>query len=233
VTITALPLASLIEDFSIYPRHAVDSTWVTQLSEALLAGEKLPPPIVDKKTLCYVDGWHRGRAYRKVSGADATIDVDVRSYKDRQALIQAAVDANMTHGRRLDHIDRVRCALLLREVGVPNTQIAVTLRMREPVLEKLVLRVAPVPSGANGGVVPGTNDLPLKRAAAHMAGKLLTKEQVAAHATLPGTSLTLLAKQLTTALRSGFIDPNNQHLCLALTELQIALTEFFTVNAKF
>src|SRR5262249_5590768 len=111
-------------------------------------------------------------------------------------------------------------------------QIAVTLRVREPILEKLVLQVAPIPAGANGGAVPGTNQLPLKRAAAHLSGHALSREQVTAHATLPGTMLTLLAKQLTSAVRAGFVDPQNDRLRMALVELNGVLTTFLAVPAQ-
>lgn len=186
----------------------------------------MPAPVVDKATLRIVDGWHRVRAGKRALGAEGSIQVDVRTFKNGRDLIRAAVDANVTHGRRLDKIDRVRCAVLLREAGLSSVQIAVTLRIREPVLEKLVLQIAPVPLGANGGVVPGTNQLPLKRLAAHLAGQMLTEEQSAAHRSMPGTSLTLLARQLTGAIQAGLVDPDNERLREALLELHVALGEY-------
>ena len=39
--------AELIEDFSLYPRSQVDGAHVQSMTESLLAGEKLPPIIID------------------------------------------------------------------------------------------------------------------------------------------------------------------------------------------
>lgn len=225
MTIESVPVGTLIEDFSIYPRHAVDSSHVAALAEALRIGQTLPPPIVEKTSKRYVDGWHRGRAFERVYGPDAPIQVDMRTYKSHADLVRAAVDANMTHGRRLDRVDRVRCAVLLREVGLEPAQIALTLRVRESVLESLQLRIAAVPAGATGSI-PGTNDLPLKRSAAHLAGKSMTGAQATAHAGLPGTSLTLVAKQLTSALRAGLVDPTNDRLHAALMDLRAVLDAY-------
>ena len=108
MTLKTVPLASLIEDSTVYVRHAVDSTYVNQLAEALRAGAKLPPPVVEAKTMRIVDGWNRTRAHRQVLGDTGSIDVDLRKFASEAELIHAAVDYNMTHGKRLDRMDRVR-----------------------------------------------------------------------------------------------------------------------------
>lgn len=222
MTLQSVALASLIEDFSIYPRHAVDTTYVNQLAEAVRAGVSLPPPVVDAGTLRIADGWHRVRCYRKVLGSDASIDVDSRSFPSYQELVRFAVDANVTHGRRLDRVDRVRCAILLQEAGLGTTQIALTLRIRESEVQRIRLRVGTAPDGGNE-VIPGTDQIPLKRPAMHLAGQTLTEDQARAHGTLPGTSLTLLARQLLVAINAGFVDRENARLQAVLVELHAAL----------
>lgn len=222
MTIKSVRVSALVEDFGIYPRHAVDSSHVGRLEEALRAGEKLPPPTVEAKSMRIVDGFHRARAYTRVLGPDASIEVDVRTFADSAALVLAAVEANTRHGKTLDQVDRVRCAVLLKDAGVDPQQMALVLRIRPTSVDKLLVRVTPVASGSDG-TIPGTNMLALKQSAAHMVGQTLTKEQAAVHAMLPGTSLTLLARQLTNALRSGFVDVHNQRLHEALTELAAEL----------
>lgn len=229
MTVQTVALAALIEDMSIYPRHAVDGTYVGQLVEAISAGATLPPPLIEKGTMRIVDGWHRVRAARRVLGADGSLRVDVRRFDSPPDVVRAAVEANMTHGRKLDHVDRVRCAMLLGEAGFTRQTVALTLRMREEALPKLVLRVASAPAGSPD-VVPGTTKLPLKRAAAHMAGTTLTARQAQAHATLPGTSLSLLARQLVSAVRNDFIDIRNERLLEALRELHTVLGEFLAAR---
>ena len=229
MTVQTVPLAKLVEDLSIYPRHAVDGTYVGRLVEAVRAGVKLPLVLVEARTLRIVDGWHRTRAYRRVLGDEGTLEVEVHTFKSPAEVVRTAITANMSHGRKLDRVDRVRCALMLGEAGFERSVVALTLQIREEELPKLVLRMAPVPAGTPGAV-PGTNQLPLKRAAAHLTGVTLTARQASAHANLPGTSLSLLARQLTSALANGFIDPANERLLEVLRDLHAALGNYLAAH---
>jgi hypothetical protein len=135
-------LADLVEDFSLYPRHAVDDSHVAALAEAERAGETLPPPIVEADTLRIVDGFHRTRAHRRVHGDGAKIKVEVRTYASETELINEAIRLNAAHGRKLDNQDRVRSILMLQQRGVDTETIALTLHITEQRVEVLRVRVA-------------------------------------------------------------------------------------------
>lgn len=220
-----LPLASLVEDMSIYPRHAIDGMHVASLVSALEVGNDLPPIRIDGKSKRITDGWHRRRARLRLAGNDGAqktecIAVD---YGSEAEMIADAVRCNAIHGRRLDALDRTRCILMLRSVGLNDAQISQTIMIPEAKIEKLVVRVAEAPKGT-GLAVPGTQMIVLKQAAAHLAGEKMTKGQVEAHGMMPGTSLVLVARQLGEALRHDLIDWENERLIEALRELRDLLT---------
>jgi hypothetical protein len=142
VTKRAVPLAQLLEDMSVYPRHTVDDVYVSQLAEALRAGANLPLVVAEASSKRIVDGWHRVRAYRKVLGAEGVIDVDLRTFKDEAELLLAAISMNAAHGRKLDRIDQVRSVLLAQEAGVAAPRIALALNITPARVETLRVRVA-------------------------------------------------------------------------------------------
>jgi hypothetical protein len=114
---------------------------------------------------------------------------------------------------------------MLKDAGLDPERVALVLHVRPSTIERLLLRVTPVSEGG-AGAIPGTNVMSLKNATVHLAGSTLTKEQATAHAMMPGTSLTLLAKQLISALNAGFVDPHNERLREALTELSAVLQAY-------
>jgi hypothetical protein len=243
VTLQHLPLAKLVEDFEVYPRHTTDEVWVNQLAELLRSEKQFDwqhgwqggPVIVDERTLRIVDGWQRCRAARKVYGDTASIWVDVLQYASELDLFQAAADANTRHGRKLDHMDRVRIAVKLRELGATTAKVAVTLRMREREVVKLTLQTAEVPAGTPGGITirklsNGSTSvgpaptvrtvLPTKRGARHLAGGVMTPNQAAGHSSLPGNDLGQVAWQLLKAIRGDLIDKANPKLMATLRDLR-------------
>lgn len=226
-TIKTLPLAQLVEDLDFYPRHAVDGSHVQALVFALESGATLPPIVADKKSKRITDGWHRGRAYRRFLGPEATVDVELVNYPNESAMKLDAAHRNATHGRRLDAMDRTRCVLMLRESGFNDVQIATALHLPEKRVEKLSIKIATAPK-SSGETVPGTSSIALKRSVAHLAGKRLTKEQVTTHAMLPGTSFLLIARQLYGALEQGMINLEDERLVEQLVALRTLLVEKLT-----
>lgn len=219
-----MPVCDLIEDMAVYPRHAIDNTHVANLALAITSGVTLPPIVAQDKTKRLVDGWHRARAYRRVHGPNHPVQVELVQYKTEADLLLDAVARNSSHGRRLDHIDQARCAIMLERVGVETLKIAAALHVTTARVEQLTVRVAKAPAESSH-TVTGSQVVALKRGAAHLAGRKLTKEQVAAHGSLPGTSLTLTARQLEKALRAGLVDLTDDRLLDALRDLHSALCE--------
>lgn len=221
--ITRMPLAELVEDMDLYPRHAVDGAHVATLAAALEAGETLPPIVADAVTRRIADGWHRARGHRRVFGPECEVDVELVRYPSEAALILDAVARNATHGRRLDKVDRARSILMLRAAGFETDAIGEALRMSADRVERLTLRVADAPKSSDQ-VVPGTSSkVVLKVCTKHLAGKRLTKQQAKAHKTMPGTSLSLAARQLRLALDNGLADLTDHTLVEELGLLAAAM----------
>jgi ParB-like chromosome segregation protein Spo0J len=62
---TTMLASELMIDFNLYPRHAIDSTHVNDLLNALKAGAKLPPVVINQQDKRVVDGFHRLAMYKK------------------------------------------------------------------------------------------------------------------------------------------------------------------------
>lgn len=222
--IESVPLASLVEDMAIYPRHSVDDAHVTTLVLALESGQTLPPIAADRKSRRVTDGWHRCRAYRRVIGDTAVVDVELVAYKNEAEMVLDAVARNSAHGRRLDAMDRTRSVIMLREVGFNDSQIGLAMHMPESRVEKISLKVAKAPK-SSGQTVPGTSMITLKRSVAHMAGETLSKSQAQAHAMLPGTSFMLIAKQLHRGLAENMVNLEDARLVAMLKTLRDLLVQ--------
>ncbi len=220
----SMPVAKLVEDMELYPRHAVDDANVQSLVYALQSGSQLPPIVADNKSKRIVDGWHRARAYKRVEGPGAVTDVELVIYKDEAAMRFDAVRRNSRHGRKLDSVDRTRSVLMLRDSSFNDEQIGAALNMTIARISKIALRVASVPTGSVGAV-PGTETITLKRSVRHLAGTALTNEQAIAHASMPGTSFLLVTRQLLLALKNKLINLEDEHLVAELVLLRKELTK--------
>lgn len=233
MTKRALPLAQLLEDMSVYPRHTVDDVYVNQLAEALRAGVVLPLVVAEASSKRIVDGWHRVRAYRKVLGAEGVIDVDLRAYKTEADLLLEAIHLNASHGRKFDRIDQVRSVLMAQEAGVAADRIAIALNVTPARVETLRIRIAyaQAPAGAGGDDGEGdgatqTIKIALKRPMLHFTGQAMTPEQAAAHDGQAGTSYLLQVRQVQKALRYELMNRDDERLMAALAELQAELDRY-------
>lgn len=221
----SVPLAHLVEDTQVYPRHTVDAVHVGQLVQALRAGALLPPVVAEAKTLRLVDGWHRVRAYHRFLGPTGVISVETRTYASEADLLMDAIRLNSAHGRRLDRVDQVRAILLAEHAGAVTEQIALAMHLPIERIERLRVRVAEAPSG-NGlsdGVVV---QIALKRPMIHFAGRELTEEQAKAHESMGGTSFLLQVWQIREALRLDLMNRADERLMAALAELSDELTRY-------
>ena len=221
--ITTLPLTALVEDYDLYPRHHVDTVYVSRLRASLEAGATLPPLIVDKKTKRLVDGWHGARAIRKVFGENADVAVIERSYPDEATLLADAVQYNISHGRLLDNRDLARSAWLMEEAGFPTEQIAVQLQVPEKRLQRIMVRVVQVKNGKDHDPVV------LKASTLHLEGDV-SREQAEAIDRQPGTSHTLIAQQLREALVYQLVNEDNPRLRSELTQLLPVLEDWVAAH---
>jgi hypothetical protein len=213
MTKATVKLADLVEDFDIYPRHSVDSSYVSDLARAIQAGDQLPLVRVDKKTKRIVDGFHRTRAWRKVLGRGGEIDVDLRTYASEQELLKEAIELNAKNGRKLDQQDRSRSALLLERHGVTVKEIAVVLHTTENRVQELInVRVVLVkpPQDKSGEGEPGAAvKHPAKPVAYPEPGgspRELSPEQYQVMSSSSGHRTAQTVTQLTRELESGLVD---------------------------
>ena len=221
---TTLPLAVLVEDMDLYPRHHVDGTHVQGLVMALETGADLPKIVADEKSKRITDGWHRRRALVRFLGPEASVEVELVRYKNDAEMKLDAVHRNTAHGRRLDSVDRTRCVIMLRAAGFDDSDIGTALRLPRTRVEKLAIKVATGPKGAPR-VAPGTSTISLKQSVVHLAGKKLTKKQAEVHSMLPGTSFLLLVRQLCAALKENMVDLSHEPMVEQLGTLRDLLNE--------
>ena len=114
---------------------------------------------------------------------------------------------------------------MLAEHGFQVEQIAVVLRVREPEIQRLTVSVATAPAGS-ANAIPGTNAVPLKISARHLAGTIVTAAQATAIASMPGTSYSLIVKQVLDGLRRDLMDPHNTRLHELLVALRAELDRY-------
>lgn len=212
MTKATVKLSELIEDFDIYPRHSVDTSYVSDLARAIQAGDQLPLVRVDKKTKRIVDGFHRTRAWRKVLGRGGEVEVDLRTYASEQDLLKEAIELNAKNGRKLDQQDRSRSALLLERHGVTVKEIAVVLHTTEKRVQELInVRVVLVkpPQGAPDEKPAAPEKHPAKPVAYPQSGeppRELSAEQYRVMSSSSGHRTAQTVAQLTKELESGLVD---------------------------
>lgn len=216
--------SQLIEDLTIYPRSSIDDNTVARYKDALEAGDTLPPPIVDEKSLRIVDGFHRIRAWKKAFGDDK-MPVEVRTYATEEELIGAAVQLNAAHGKPYASQDFIRVHRLLHEHGYTLADSAKVLRITPQRLTTLVetrtatvadIKVTTKRSKRSGSDLPIT----LKPALRHLAGAQLTPDQARVNAYLSGNDQTYLTRQVTMLVETGLVDRDNQTLLHDLATLR-------------
>jgi hypothetical protein len=215
--VTTVPLAALVEDWSLYPRHAVDASHVADLARAVAAGDVLPPPVADKASLRIVDGFHRTRAQRRCLGDDGQIDVVLRSYASEADLLEDAVRLNSQHGRRLDRQDQARSALMLRDAGVAGEKIALVLHTTPGRVQQLIARVVIV---NHPGAPPETQpSKPVVLRRDDEEHRELTPEQYQVMRSSSGWRTSQTIAQLVRELESGLIRPDDDGLRQKLQRL--------------
>jgi len=212
---TTLSASLFVEDFDVYPRLAVDSSHVSEIARAIEAGIKMPPIVAQTKTNRIIDGWHRRRAYVRVSGLQAEVPVEFKTYSSEQKLIEDAIYRNSSHGRKLDQQDRTRCALLLKKHGVSAKKIAITLSTTESRIEQILVRIA----------VVDDEEVPVKPIAwpKNKEPRKLTPEQYEIARSSSGWNPKQTITQLTNELLADVIDVSDEELVKKLWLLHDAI----------
>jgi hypothetical protein len=208
-------IAQLVFDFSLYPRVEIDSQHVHYIRQAIKAGLKLPPIIIDKASKRIIDGMHRARAYRLEYGDDYKIQVEERTYDSEAAMFIEAMRLNAAHGRMLTTYDRAHCVLHAEQLKIEPEQIAEALHVTTEVIGKLRRdRTGRLHAKAARG-----QSIPLKRTLRHKAGQQLTERQQAVNKKLGGMEQLFYANQLIMLFENDLVDVGNEQLVQALRHL--------------
>jgi len=206
-------LAELILDFeNLYPRASVDSTHVSHMIDAMVAGLTLPPIVIDKKTRKVIDGFHRYSAAKRLKAK--TISAEVRDYDTPAAMFMDAMHLNSGHGRAMSNFDRAHCVIMAARLKLEPEQIATALAITvEKVGELRVDRIGRMRNGTAGQAVP------LKRTIHHMAGQSLSKSQVEAQVKLGGMDQAFYVNQVIVLIENNLLDTGNDKLMAMLHRL--------------
>ena len=206
---TKMKALECIRDWGMWPRsdsQELDGTNLARIKEAMRAGQKLPPIVVDKKSLRVVDGFHRLEATIKLYGDNADIDVEFRTYKNDGEMFADAVELNAKSSLPLSPRDKIHCILKGRKLKIPPTVICNALGITDSkyhdFLEK---RVATTKSGEKKPIPYGAISLSdferAKRSKNGIAKPLTIKEEKAINSqngVLPIVHVRLLLDMLKT-----------------------------------
>jgi hypothetical protein len=211
-----LKLGDLVLDYAIYPRKEIDAQHASIIQEALEGGAVLPPLVIEAKTLRVVDGFHRHRAYKKISRNDPEFMVTCieKKYKSEAELFLDAMRYNAEHGRALTKFDRTHCILVAMQLEIADKDIAKVLHVDVDAVQKLAVdRTA---YGTNGK----QKLVPIKRTIRHKAGMKLSKAQVECNGKLGGQEQGFYVHQLVMLIENGLLDTENERLMEQLKRLQ-------------
>lgn len=201
----------LVFDWNIWPRHEagdLDSTNLARMKNAVLAGVKLPPVLVNIADNRIVDGFHRTQNALNMYGDGAEIEVIYKSYKNDAEMFMESARLNNQHGLPLSPRDRVHVFLKARKMKIPIPAIAEALGMDPEETRKFIeKRTAKNKQGET---------VPLSGGALSLAGKVLTQKQEDYVRSCPGTSAQLYARLLLNALKADAIILNEGILATLL-----------------
>lgn len=112
---TALALAAVVYDETIYPRSDWSQTTVDRYAEALAAGEQFPPIVLERGTNRLLDGMHRARAHQQAGLTE--IAVEFHDIPTGMPAKLYAASLSVKHG---DRIARDDLAAIAREIATAN-----------------------------------------------------------------------------------------------------------------
>lgn len=226
--IIKLPAVQLVFDFELYPRSDVDDTHVAHIAEAIRAGTQMPPIIACADSFRIIDGFHRTRAWIRVNGKDAVVEVILKRYRsDRERFIDA-MKYNAHHGHNLTTADRARCVLFAEKFHISMEVLAGALSMTTEAVGKLTVNRVGKMRVANAADT--AEKVPLKYVVRHMKGRTMTRAQVEAQKRLGGNNQVFIVNQLITLIESDLLDHANPKLMERLADLRTYLNKMALIG---
>jgi ParB-like chromosome segregation protein Spo0J len=193
VKTVTVPIEQIVEDFNVYPRTMVSGPHTATIRDAMQAGEKMPPVILDKKSMRIVDGFHRYRAHKQLK--HEKVECELRPYKTEADLFADAVRLNATHGRPLVPFERKRAVEMLRRYNVDDARIVQIIKAPIERVIEITSRFATTEAGEERAL-----KAPHERM---LAGGHVTAAQETADGKRDGMNPTYHARQLVIAIKSG------------------------------
>lgn len=219
---TQIQIKNLKHDSEIIEMRPINDVFVSRYRQAMRAGDRFPPLIIEEGTNIIVSGNTRATAYRKEYGEDHAVPCIVRKFSDRAEVISEAVRDNAKHGNPLDGFQRKRFAAKLLNLGQSPEQIASLFGVAVKRIEEWAGEVV---------VVRGMGPQPVKRGLGHMAGLTISKKEYQAHvAEDRGVPACAQARQLARWIRQGWVDMNDPKTVDAMQSLVSAIQEWLNAD---
>lgn len=203
-------LNKLILDYKFYPRQRIDRYHVDEIIEAIKAGVHVPPITAGKGSNIVSDGWHRIEAFRRLWGDDAEIEVDLKEYASEAEIFQDAIRLNASHGQGLTAMDEAHCLSKAKEFKLEPAIVATLLNITTERADELV---------SNRLALSAEGTIVLKGSTAHLAGKLLTKEQVDYNKKAGGNPQAFYINQVIAMLESDSANWDDSRVVAGLKKL--------------
>jgi len=218
MTIKRLNANLLIEDFDLYPRSAVDSTVVTEIMESLRSGRKIPPIIVDEKTLRIIDGFHRRRAILKLYKDNPMIECELKKYNSIQEMYLDAVAYNRARGKDITGSELTHAILKGLELKIEPEVLAEAVHITTQRVDEIINNKAVK--------IEATNTLiPLKGSVRHLKGAKVTKKQAIVIDHASGTQQWLLIQQVNDLIENDLLNLDNERVVYELKRLKKLITK--------
>lgn len=136
MSVKTIPAASLVLDYSLYPRHQIDPTNLRLLKQAIEAGASLPPVVADEASRRVVDGFHRVTLALR-QDPEAKIRCELHPFANEQELFKEAVRLNAQHGAKLTPYDHARVLALGDELGITRVEMVSVVGIPLEALERI------------------------------------------------------------------------------------------------
>jgi len=222
---TKIKVADTVLDERFYPRASVNDRVIADMVR-LAEGGSIFPPIVVARTVAgepvkpiIVDGAHRVGMHKALG--EELISAEQRDYESWAALFKDAIALNSVHGLKMTNLDRLHSAVRAEELGIPERDLAMVLKVPLEYLQALK------PRHAIAGEKGSARKIPLRASTRHLSGMTVTEDQADALESAPGSSYLLVLRQLRDGLRYGLLPPQDRHPTLwkELAELRSELDE--------
>jgi hypothetical protein len=211
----SVSLSELSQDEAILEIRKVNVMFVSRYRQAMRAGDKFPPLLVDQNNQI-VSGNHRYQAYNEEYPKEHKVEVIRKTYTTEAERIADAIKDNTRHGNPLDGISRKRAAVKLIELGMSEEAIASLIGVSVRKLEEIAGMTV---------CVRGQGQAPVKRGLEHMAGKTVTKANYQEHINRDmGISIKRNAEQIIRWINNGWVDLSDKSVIETLSELNEVLT---------